>query len=68
MKEKEIMTITIRVLAKPDGIHHAINITGVGVAAEAAHLYKEALESFIPDTGMAAERLIARAVKKRRHH
>ena len=68
MEEKEIMTITIRVLAKPDGIHHDINITGISVATEAAHLYIDALESVIPTVGTAAENLISRAVKNRRPH
>ncbi|MBK5145098.1 hypothetical protein I2494_15520 [Budviciaceae bacterium BWR-B9] len=68
MKEKEIMTITIRVLAKPDGIHHAVNITGIGVVKDAANLYVEALESFIPEVGEAAEKLIARAIKNKGRH
>lgn len=68
MEEAEIMTITIRVSARSDGLHHAIDITGMSMFTEAANLYKEALKSAIADTGMTAKKLITQAVKNQRDH
>ncbi|GKX57640.1 hypothetical protein SOASR030_37520 [Leminorella grimontii] len=68
MKEKQLMTITIRVVATPEGLDHALRIEGALITKDAIPLYKNALEATIPDVGLAAEKVIAKAIKNREYH
>ncbi|WP_145960324.1 hypothetical protein [Leminorella richardii] len=68
MKEKQLMTITIRVVATPEGLDHTCCIEGSPITRDAALLYHNALEAVIPDVGLATEKVIAKAIKNREYH